>query len=339
MVYYFPMTTNVLNKPPKTRSSTIKIKEDYRYFTHLPGKESVIPLSKACFRAFPCKFSLFSDQTSCEIDLKITGPVKGFTHLLNIEKARVEVFGTSQEGYFHFYLVAESGVIYLKLRRGKEVAMVIDGQEKTLKKGESIALLKCETMQRLSVKEKISFGCFKKPLLENQIDRSTKLYALSQLIPAMRTVALENSQIQDLLVDLFSPKTEDVNHQGFVIPTFDFDKFSLFTTFKKQLKEHLLREEKHTLYLLEGAKELPHAGSAISLQTEHALIDLLWRKKKVIQLIIHPLEDSSLSVIFPMHPKSFRIKHHHKEKGKFLDAGEPLTLEKGKSLLIDRITY
>ncbi len=339
MVYYFPMTNNVLNAPPKTRSLMIKIKEDYRYFTHLPGKESVIPLSKAWFIAFPCKFSLFSDKATCEIDLKITGPVKGFTHLLNIEKARVEVFGTSREGYFHFYLFAESGVIYLKLHRGKEVGLVISNQEKTLKKGEVIALLECETMQMVPVKEKISFGCFKKPLLENQIDRTTKLYALSQLIPTTIAISLDNSQIHDLLVDLFSPKTKDVNYQGLATPTFEFDKFSLFSTFKMQLKEQLLREEKQILYLLEGGKELPHAGGATSLQTEHALIDLLWRKKKVIQLIIHPLEDSSLTAIFPMHPKSFRVKHHHKERGKFVDAGEPLSLQKGCTLLIDRITY
>jgi hypothetical protein len=339
VVYYLSMINNVLKTSRKARTSIIKIKEDYRYFTHLPGKESVIPLSRAYLKAFPCKFFVGSDEDLCQVDLKITGPVRGFTHLLHIEKARGEVFGTSQEGYFHFYLYAENGVIYLKLHRGKEVTMVIDNQEKTLRKGESIALLECETMQMVPIKEKISFGCYKKPLLENNIERSTKLYALSQLLPKSEAISLKNPQIHDLLVDLFSPQTKDINHQGLTIPAFDFDRFSLFSTFKKQMREHILKEEGNTLYLLEGKNELPHAGRGISLQTNYAMIDLLWRKKKVIQLIIHPLEDTTLTLVFPMNPESFRVKHHHKEKGKFIDASKPLALLKGHTLLIDRITY
>jgi hypothetical protein len=313
----------------------IKIREAYKYFTHLSGKESVIPLSHVKLRVYPCKLLI----EGREIILNITGPVKGFTHLLNIEKARVEIFGTAEEGYFHFHLLAKDGKVLLKLHRGTEISFSLDGKEALLKKGESLTLLNTETMSVPETKEKISFGCFKKPLLENTIDRRTKLFSLCQLIPKSSPAEVELSQIEPLLTDLFCPQAKDVEHLGISMPKEPFAPFALFDTFYKEMRAAILVETQDAIEILAGGKKLPIAGRATNFRCTECSIDILWRKGRALKLTITCFKDMEKKIHFPGNAKTFRTKHRLNDKGTVFAAAAALSLKAGQSLFVDNITY
>ncbi|MCH9617078.1 MAG: hypothetical protein SP4CHLAM5_00570 [Chlamydiia bacterium] len=313
----------------------IKIRETYKYFTHLPGKESVIPLSCIKVRAYPCKIII----ENIEVVLNITGPIKGFTHLLNIEKARVEVFGKGEEGYFHLHLFAKKGQILLKLHRGENISLTISQKEKNLIKGEVLPLFETNTIDLPQRKEKISFGCFKKPLLEKGVDRKTKLFSLCQLMPKTSSAQVELSQIEPLLKDLFSPQTEDVDYQGISIPGEPFSPFALFAPFYQQMRASILLETEDTITILGGGKKLPIAGRATNFACKECSIDILWRKGRALKLTITPFKDVEKRLLFPGNAKSFRIKQRPNDKGTILTHSSLLVLKAGQTLFIDNITY
>ena len=307
----------------------IHIREDYRYFTHLPGKESVIPLSKAVAKVYPCRIEVIAEKT-CVIELQVTGPIEGFTHLLNIEKGRVEVFGTAKEGYFHLFLVGKDDKVYLKLHRGKTLLIELETRTVILNKGEEIALVTTETIPMPESFEKVSFGCYKKPLFENSIPLESKLYVLAQLFPK---TSLETDET--IFIDLFSPKTEDPLYRGLNVKSNELDKFSLFSSFFQKYRASILVEKLDEIHLLAG--KLPHAGRALGLICDGCTIDILWKKGKVIKMIIHPTQDSKKTLHFQGVVKSFRIKNNPKGKGKTFNATKPISLEQNKLLYVDRI--
>ncbi len=310
----------------------IHIDEEYRYFTHLPGKESVIPLTKATAKVYPCRIEVTSGKTAV-IDLQISGPVRGFTHLLNMEKGRVEIFGTALEGYFHLFLTGRDGKIYLKIKRGGPLGLIVDGRQMILNKGEEIELLEASTMPMKQLLEKVSFGCSKKPLLENAVAKETKLYCLAQLIPQAPIVEMET--VEPFLVDLFSPKTEDSLYRGFNAGAKMLDKFSLYSSFFHKFRSMIILEKEGEIHLLQG--KLPHAGRALGLACDGCTIDLMWKKGKVVRMILFPSKNGTKKLIFSAKVSSFRIKGNPKEKGKILCVNDHLFLEQGRSLYIDRI--
>lgn len=313
----------------------IKIKEDYRYFTHLIGKESVIPLSKVVAKVFPTRLEI----GEVVVDLNLTGPIKGFTHLLNMEKGRVEVFGKAKEGYYHVFLLAKEGKIVLRLHRGSSLSLVIDGKELTLEKGQEQTLLEAKTMPMPDFIEKISFGCSKKALLENDIQRLTKLYYFSQMIPKADALEMPLEDMESLISDLFVPSTSDRFFRGIITEHDIQDKFSVFASLYAKIKTDLVVEEENTLSVLRNSDAFNIAGRGVSLVTENFHVDVLWRKGRVLKVAITSAKDLSKKITFPGAVKKFRVRKHTNEKGKWHLADKPLFCKKNETLFIDRVTY
>ena len=311
----------------------IEIREQYKYFTHLPGKESVIPLCEVLVRAFPTKIVV----GEVEIDLLVEGPVADFTHLLDMEKGRVEVFGKTGSGYYHLYLFAHEEEVLLKLHRGEGIDLLIDGKRVSLQKKEKLSLLKTTTVEKPACLEKISFGCAKKPLLEKGIDRRTKAFALAQMIPEQEGKELELEEIEPFLVDLFAPKKEDVFHQG--IGRLDVPPFSLFTSLYQKMKSFLVEEQEGEILILPQGKKLPIAGRAKNIGCHFGTFDILWKKGRAIQLVIFPQQDGEILFTFPGRFKQFRVKEKPNTKGATFSAGEKIQLKKGAPLYLDKIIY
>ncbi|MCH9621530.1 MAG: hypothetical protein S4CHLAM20_09520 [Chlamydiia bacterium] len=316
----------------------IKIREDFRLFTHLPGKESIIPGAKAWMKAFPCLMEIYTEGQVFNIKFMLEN-ISGFTHLLNIEKRRVEVFKKAKEGYFHLFVFARNGEIILKLHRGKNLRILIDGKNEILNLKDELSICKTLTKDQNKKRERVSFGCYKKPMLEKNIDLDTKLYLLSQDMPDTDLVDLDSVQIKSLMYDLCAPKAEDINHRGLKLPLNPFDRFALFATFKKQFRDALFLENEESVFLLKEGRRFPIAGRANGLQGDGFLMDLLWKKGKVQRAIIYPSKNCSKTFIFPKQAKRYRIKSHLKERGKFIESLSSLELEADKKVYIDRIVY
>ena len=315
----------------------ISIREDFRLFTHQPGKQSVIPRSKAWMRVYPCLIEICTENEtlSLELDLHL---VKDFTHLLNIEKGRVEVFGQAKEGYFHLWFFARNGEVVLSLKRGKSLLFKMHSQEVCLNKGDEVALLKTTTINEVSCLEKLSFGCYKKPLLEKNMNVDAKLFLLAQQMPEENIVSLDDEKIKALLVDLCAPQTCDKYHQGLGLGSIAFDRFSLFSTVKKRVREALFIEHEDRIDILKGGKTLPIAGRVVGIKGDGFKIDFLWRKNKIIRCVIHPEIDGKKRLNFARCEKRYRIKTSLRSKGKFVDADAFIELKAGQKVFIDRVT-
>ena len=91
----------------------IEIKNKLRPFSHRPGTRCLIPLTTWEVQVFPTKvfFRNLASSLSVEkkeLQLPVKGPVQGFTVLQDLEKARIEVFGRGQGGYFRFFITGQS---------------------------------------------------------------------------------------------------------------------------------------------------------------------------------------------------------------------------------------
>ena len=316
----------------------IKIREDYKVMTHLPGKESVIPMSKAWMKAFPCAIELFTEEESVSLELSVS-EVKDFTHLLEIEKGRVEVFGKAKQGYFHLFFYAEDGQIFVKLNRGKSLTFKIGDKDHVLQKGDKLALLKTETKPAILHKEKVSFGCSRKPLIENNIDLETKLFLLTQQMIEEDVVELGSETVKALLVDLFAPKKEDRDHKGLDLGSKEFDRFALFSTYRKQLRDSIFFEDGDEITFLKKGVKLPIAGRCTGLRADGFNMDLLWRKGKVQSAVIYPSKDCKKTLNFPEGPKKYRVKEALNERGDYVDGDSVLELKANQKVFIDCITY
>lgn len=315
----------------------IKINEDYRIFTHSPAKESVIPLSHSICRAYPTRIEIVSEEKSVVIDCLDISDVEDFTHMLNIEKKRVEVFIRYNKAYVHFFFYAKEGKVYMQLHRGSKLRVLIDGKEQTIEKKECVELLQTKTMKCPESMEKLTFGCSKKPGLEKLKEKQSKLFVLSNLIPQKCGEKVTQKVIDTLLVDMFSPKSIDQKYTGVAITA--VEPFSLFSSFNTSMREKLFSEEEDTLIFMPKIKELNHCGRILSYETKDVQFDLLWKKNKVLRCIIYPKVDCTKRLLFSKSVKTFRVKNTLREKGERRKANESVSFTSGKKYIIDRIIY
>ena len=70
----------------------IEISQRLRPFTHRPGMASILPGTGERVVVYP---TMVGGQY-----LPISGPVKGFTHQLDLEKGCLSVYGHAKEGFF-----------------------------------------------------------------------------------------------------------------------------------------------------------------------------------------------------------------------------------------------
>lgn len=87
----------------------ITIAERRRPFSHVPGVYFVLPGTQLRFQLFPSLIRIhqLTEQDPflvSEISLEITGPVRDFTAMQDLEKGDIRVWGHSAEGFFRYLL-------------------------------------------------------------------------------------------------------------------------------------------------------------------------------------------------------------------------------------------
>jgi hypothetical protein len=147
---------------------------------------------------------------------------------------------------------------------------------------------------------------------------------------------LEIFQIHPLLEDLFSPKNQDYQHRNLNLPKIEGDRFALFSTFRKKMKEKFCKQEGNILYFLPKGKELSHAGRATLINMGEFSFDILWKKAKAVKITIYPHCDGGKILAVG---KKYRVKNYPNEKGKWHNSLELLNFKKDKKIYIDRIDY
>ena len=204
----------------------IEIRAKFRPFSHKPGSICTIPCSPYVVEAFPTLIRVMSDGETYELHLGVTGPVKDFTQIVDIENKAVQIFGTAVEGYFSLRISHEESGIKISLDRGDALGVHLNDEEIELKSEAPILLPVEKTSFQKKTKEKLSLGSHKKL----DWDLVTRRFSLMEMLPVVYalgqgveascplTSVLSLEEMESLLASRFNgiltPMDRDIHHLG-----------------------------------------------------------------------------------------------------------------------------
>ncbi len=318
----------------------IKIAVKLRPFSHKPGTRCLIPYSSWEISVFPAKLFFYNlaKHEELEISLPIKGPVGGFTILQDMEKGRVEVFGRGKRGYFRYFITTDG----IKFAKGEKIPLPF------------LAKIELPTSQK-----RLSLGVHKKQdwdLIQRRSDMAEVFpfwIRLSQLIPQAplakvgTAVLVEEGRFdlafQTAFQGILCPRLCDENHLG-ILPEIETEKgaspLGLIHYGAEQIEALFFYEEGNTIHLLPNLPKELHAGRFVHLTTSKGDdIDIEWSKKELKKVILRPGKDRSIQLALQSRLRAFRLRTGLRQKGEECRHCQSLTLEKGKTLYLDRFTH
>lgn len=305
----------------------IKIAAKLRPFSHRPGIRCLIPYSTWEAQIFPAKIffhNLASGQRE-ELSIPLSGPVKGFTVLQDLEKGRIEVFGKTKEGYFRNFLNAD------------ELSFIQRQELPESQKRLSLGFHKkqdWDLIQRRGEMGEIFPFWLRLAELIPEIPLPEEPIGTSQLLRQGHLALTFQAAFQGILC----PRLQDENHLG-LIPDIEVDPMisplGLLHEGARQIEALFFKDEDDTLSFLPKLPKEFHAGRFINLKTRHGdLIDMEWSKKELKKVIIRPASTRSIRLKLQSQIHSFRV-----QKNSSSQRDQALELQEGKTLYLDRFKH
>lgn len=324
----------------------IKIANRFCPFSHLPGAKAVIPYTDIIVEAFPTRLKFYKEELIFTIDLLITGPVKEFTLLQDLEKGSIRIWGKPREGYFVFEISREG----IELIRGKGLKIISDGEEKELRKNERRPLFK-EVFSVLDKTERLSLGVDRKL----DIDLVLRRFDLAELLPLLfflsqkvkksptdrKNLATKEEFVDFLRVSfssLLAPEREDKNYLGLSFEGLSDreSRMSLFSLAYASIKRLIVEENERLVYLLPHLFSEFHAGRLLGGIVSFGTVDLEWAKRKLKKAIFTANRDAIFTLNVPGKMKTFRLKRHIKERGRIFPISHSFEIKKGERYFLDK---
>ena len=302
------------------KASPINIAEHLRPFSHLPGTKFPLPFSEKGVQIFPAAICLLQENEWIPLD--ITGPVKNFTSMLDIELGAVVVFGEAVSGYFRYYIFAENEEICFFQDRGHSVlskssSLISKTKRPSIKKLEKLSLgsnkaLDWELVQRRGHLEEILPIWFQ---LGQMFKCSYKHGASSLLEDLLQSSGLQAKTnflnfFKAGFSGIFHPESMDHAYLGFNQHPLDKNQnpiSSLVEGFNKIRSFLVLENEKNCVILPEILLFSPH-GRVTGIQTAFGKIDVEWTKNHIRQMVIHCTHSSKIDFSFPKTHKNCRLR-------------------------------
>jgi hypothetical protein len=289
-----------------------KIVEKIAPFSRRPGILCPIPCTDVTVSAYPTRL-VIGDKV---VNLMLTGPVKDFTLMLNLEKNCVEIWGIAKEGYFRIKLKATFEGVFLSLERGPESGLCINGV--ILRKKQSLCVPRDCLFMNTGELERLSLGNWKAQDWEkiasrkSLLEMASILFLLGQKVPSSRA-RLSESQF-DLATSggIAFPAKEDSVLLG--IDNYDENPITFASSAYQTIRS----------FIYEDGSILPrlpkdwHSGRVLGLKTPWGTIDFDWRKSKVRTFFFHSTYEGDFPFKFCQNLDS-RLKNVIKGKSYFLD--------------------
>lgn len=310
----------------------IKIASKLQPFSHTKGVVCQIPCSFLTVQIFP---TLLRCQGK-EIKLPTVGPVKNFTVTLDLERGCVTVFGTGANGFKRYHLFDRGGELQVDFEKAPPPLP----QQERLSLGAHRAQDWDQTTRRGDLKE-----LFPAWLRLSQLAPEVSgydAYLLNQIKQANREdVGLAFQQFFEAhFTDLMQPRLYDDQHQGLIPETESISEGSSPLFLLKQsgtLIRSLFIQEGEKIALLPHLPPELHAGRYLNVTVNNGdQLDMEWSKKLLRRVIWRPSRDSEVRVCLQKAIQSFRVRNHMQDKGYILERDEPLRLQAGQLLYLDR---
>jgi hypothetical protein len=309
----------------------------FKPFSHEIGTICLIPGTSWRVQAYPSFIRLFGPKGEMlEHKFAHNDFIEGFTVQQDLEKKQVRIFGKPK--------------LDCRIEEGK----VWENKQCVL------------TLPNLTLKdhelERLSMGCHKAQQWEEvrrRLDLTEILplwFHLGQMTPATETnpkgtlhlldecltlrEGKDKLQLEKKLKHLFllgfgpmlEPRVHDPEHRGIILPT-DEDPVAalqLLTKGRDLIRSLVCRQEGSRWQILPCL--LPHFHSG---RFQGKTFDIEWSNTKLKKIILHPASDQELILEWPKDLRTCRVRTHLKEKGRPLQAEEPLLLQKNQVLYLD----
>ena len=321
----------------------ITIAERLRPFSHQMGTVCLLPGTSFYFEIFPSLIRVYdlsvsrSEATGSvanpvkeEIKRNCQGPVRQFTVQLDLEKAKICVWGFSNQEFFRYHIHSTAD--------GKGY-FIFEDKEK--KEGYTPPLT-----DRLSLRSQKSQDWEMIQRRQDLAEIFPLWLRLGQLVPQME---VEKLSLEGGTLDFFQAcQGRDLQSfmnffhaafKGLLVPTLNDEKHQGFTlsTLKKEVRPLVILSEGAKLirslffyYQFSEMKILPslpiefHAGRLINLQFEYGLVDIEWSKKQIRRLNVRTLKSGEIHLSCQKDVKRCRLRVGDQDKGKHVLF--PLTL-------------
>jgi hypothetical protein len=351
----------------------ITIAERLHPFSHRAGTKFLLPGTSLIVEVFPTRLC-FSD-TERVLQPFVASPgfqgrLQGFTAGLDLERARLCVFGSTKEGFIRYFVSAKEEGIYLTMDRAPKASM-----EKI-----STGLLLCSSRGMLrggspEMRERLSLGIHRaqdwemirrrldlkeilphwlrlsalSPVVEPPSDRTKGNYPLLEIC-RQKIEQKERETVLDAFADLFLaalggvlvPRYKDTDYQGIVGDCGETGGpvLPLLTEAGRYIRSLFIQESAEGLSLLPCLPSQLHCGRMIHIKTSKNLsLDLEWTKKFLRTVVLTSENNQEISLKFPKGIRSFRWNDGSRQiRTVLLDPARNavLTLKEGKAAFLDR---
>ncbi len=328
----------------------IKIAERLHPFSHQPGTHLMLPGSQHSLQIFPTLLRLYDHHTLIgEVTFSLTGPVRDFTIIQDLERLEVRVFGHTREGYFRYVckkgaplsLQMVKGNLALKtnLSLGESLPLQVPAERLSLGSHKAQDWM---LMQRRLLLEELLPLWFRlgmiTPAPTTKVGEDDLLGVCRKAIEERRTEAIGPAFLNLFLAGfsgLFVPQLEDALHQGFTLPPLrSHSQLFLLTEGARLIRSLFIQQEGNRIALLPALPAEFHSGRMVGIECPpFGQIDMEWSKKELRRLILRATSDGEISFVFRPELKEFRLGKN------FIPCGTPLIIQKGKEYQLDNFRH
>ncbi|MCE5317302.1 MAG: hypothetical protein LLG04_08060 [Parachlamydia sp.] len=345
----------------------ITIAERLHPFSHVPGIACMLPGSSLKLQIFPTLLRLydlasFNPELKGEATLTLTGPVKDFTVLQDLERCEITVFGQAQEGYFRYHCRANEGGMFIEVVKASiqmqsHAACIQLGVTSTLQKPLDRSLERLslgwhkaqdwtQMQRRLALEELLPLWhrlgqMTPKPIAHAHegsalmLDACRELIAKSDreaLVPAFQKLFLAG------FTDLFIPRLEDDQNQGFALLALSqecqLSPLILLTEGTDLIRSLFVQQENNAISILPALPPQFHCGRLVGIECEPCgSLDMEWSKKQIRRLKFRAKTDGQVQFLFQPELKEFRLRAGSRKE--IMACGDTLSIEKGQEYLLD----
>lgn len=305
----------------------IKIANRFKPFSHTPGARACLPWSDSVVQAFPTKLLI----DGSELHLELTGPVKNFTLIQDLERGEIRVFGTAQEGYYEFLIRAGEWI----LTRCPKSGLRINGKQFQRCDSEKFS---CKAVSQKEL-ERLALGCHK----EQQFCKIKERCDLAEILPywlflgqqlPTAKVSFPKLPLEQLFqagfTDLFYPEIS----QDLGIKMEIENPLALLTEGAGHIRERFFMRQGNRLTFLADSS-FP-AGRFIDIhEVGIGTIHFEWTKHKMRRLILESDAEGEIELFLPKSLASCRLRFSLQEKGKIFTF-QPLFVQKGQKIYFDQ---
>ena len=354
----------------------ITIAEPLRPFSHTPGSSCIVPFSGWKCRIFPSKIEgeNLLDNSTFEVLLTLTGPVKQFTVQQELEEGTLKVFGQAQQGYFRYSISQKKEGLCLAFEKVPQGGICVHFANATHKiDSPQMIILSDQTSLDMPVlSEKLSLGEHKAQDWSSMRKRAdfSEIFPhwlrLGQIVPKKNlplsskgmfsllqkcqdtVTARSRNEILSSFNNLFlagfssmlAPRLVDDEHQGILGSESADPKSSaleLLSGGAALIRSLFFQEKQGVYHLLCCLPPEFHSGRMIGIKTELGdVIDIEWSKKLLKKVIIRVSCAKEISLGLQKEIEGFRMRKAVLTTGIFLKSEDKITCDAGDVIYLDK---